>query len=134
MFHWKWKRQQWKYLNVVIIDTGHNKWYELLLSLIFDAYFVTNDMCVKCHYNEQLLTYFISKGCWVIRFEYRSMKRFHNEMVKLTYNNCTCPKMFVAFKSHVQIKGGGREISNFLNLQCKHYLIYGLTPPPPRQT
>lgn len=55
------KQQQWKYIYVVIIKTGHNEWYELLLLLIVDVYFVTNDVYVKCHYNEKLLKYFISK-------------------------------------------------------------------------
>lgn len=61
MFLWKSKQLQWKYIYVVIINTGHNELYELLLSLIIYVYFVTNDMYVKCHYDEQLLTYLISK-------------------------------------------------------------------------
>lgn len=63
MFLWKSKQQQWKYIYVVFIKTGHDEWYELLFSLnFFYVYFVTNDMYVKCHYNEKLLTYFISKN------------------------------------------------------------------------
>lgn len=60
-FFEKSKQQQWKYIYVVIINTCHNERYELLLSLIFYVYFVTNDMYVKCHNDEQLLTYSISK-------------------------------------------------------------------------
>lgn len=60
-FFEKSKQQQWKYIYVGTIKTGHYDWYELLLSLIFYVYFVTNDMYAKCHYNEQLLAFFISK-------------------------------------------------------------------------
>lgn len=35
MFLWKTKQQQWKYIDVVIIKTGHIEWYELLVSLIY---------------------------------------------------------------------------------------------------
>lgn len=95
MFIWKSKQQQWKYIYVVIIKTGHNEWYELLLLLIVDVYFVTNDVYVKCHYNVKLFKYFISKQ-WK-----GSMK-----WLILHQKICTCPNIFVALKSACANKKG----------------------------
>lgn len=48
------------------------------------------------------------------------MKR-SNEMVNFTYNNCTCPNMFVALKSACANKKGWSGNFKFLNLQGKIY-------------
>lgn len=49
------------------------------------------------------------------------MKRF-NEMVNFTYDNCTCPKMFVALKSACANKKGW--LGNFKFLKSTKFTKY----------